>query len=194
LKPSTSWVVGFPTLPVGDGRAHAGDAVCCALQENIELSVLKNTDYAMIFLCPVLKSWRSAMPSPIPIQIHFPVALLHALTGEAVASGRGLEAVVLRTLESTFGAPPTAPVTYDIEVAQATERCKALPPGTLFSLNADFGGSRRLFSRDEWQTLISNSAFRPTVFGRQFSKAILAASLAKAKEKTGDNKQIYERL
>lgn len=131
------------------------------------------------------------MPS---LTLDFPLDLLHAITGEALASGRGFNEVVLCTLESAFGPPPAAPVTYENEVAKAVERCKALPASTLFSLNADFTGSRRLFSREEWRAMASNAAFRPTVFGRQFSKAILAAGLAEPKEKTGDNKQIYVRL
>jgi hypothetical protein len=134
------------------------------------------------------------MSSPISIAIPFPISLVHAIAGEALASGSDFPTVVLRRLESAFGPPPASPVIYDDDVARAVDRCKALSPGTLFSLNADFTGSRRLFSRDEWQALISNTGFRPTVFGRQFSKAILAAGLAKPKEKTGDNKQVYERL
>jgi len=134
------------------------------------------------------------MSSPISIPIKFTVQLLHAITGEALASGRDVETVVLDLLESAFGPPPAPPVSYDDEVAEAVARCQALAAGTRFSLNADYAGSRRLFSRDEWQALVAKGAFRPTVFGRQFSKAILAAKLAEPKEKTGDNKQIYERL
>lgn len=134
------------------------------------------------------------MSNSVPISIGFPVPLLHAITAEALASGRDFEAVVLDALALNFAPSPAAPVVYDDEVAEAVARCQALVAGTRFSLNADYAGSRRLFSRDEWQALVAKGAFRPTVFGRQFSKAILAAKLAEPKEKTGDNKQIYERL
>jgi hypothetical protein len=134
------------------------------------------------------------MPTPITISIAFPVQLVHAIAHEAITSERDFDAVVLGTLAAAFGPPPATPVNYEEVVTRAVERCNALPAGTAFSLNADYTGSRRLFSRDEWQVLVAKPGFRPTVFGRQFGKAVLAANLAKAKEKTGDNKQIYERL
>jgi hypothetical protein len=130
-----------------------------------------------------------------------PPYILHAACAESLRTNIPVKTVLIDAWEKSplglrqpLPTAPAAPITYDADVAKAIERCTALPAGTVFSLNADSAGSRRLFSREEWQVLSAKDSFSPTVFGRQFSKAVMAANLAKKHVKTDDNKQLYERL
>lgn len=137
------------------------------------------------------------MLDPISIVIPVPIHIVNAASAQALATGRNVTVILVEAMERALGTPPTAPaapVSYDSDVERAVERCMALPVGTLFSLNADFAGSRRLFSREEWQALAAQASFSPTVFGRHFSKAVKAGMLATPHKKTDDNKQLYERL
>lgn len=130
-----------------------------------------------------------------------PPHILQAACAESIRTNIPVKTVLVEAWEkSPLGRrqasprAPAAPITYDADVAKAIKRCSALSAGTVFSLNADSAGNRRLFSREEWQMLSAKDSFSPTVFGRQFSKAVMAANLAKKHDKTDDNKQLYERL
>lgn len=127
------------------------------------------------------------------VTLDIPLELVQSISAEALASNRGFEEVIVSTLSAALDPSPSAPTNHEKELAMAVERCRALEAGSLFSLNADHTGSRRLFSREEWRAMTANPNFRPTVFGRSFGKAV-TDKLATAHTKTPDNKQIYKRL